>query len=72
MYKFTPPEKVTPCRAEPDLFYPEDDDYTTESVRQAVEACRTCWFAEQCRTLGQNERHGVWGATTPAERGFCL
>ena len=68
----TSPDRATPCRAEPDLFYPEDDDYTTASVREAVAACSTCWFKVECRELGASEKHGVWGATTPAERGFCL
>ena len=71
-YSNTPPEHDTPCRVDPDLFYPEDDDYTTTQIETAKEACDNCWFKVRCRELGEHERHGVWGGTTPAERGFCI
>ena len=36
----------------------------------AVALCRTCPRVEQCAIDGAKEPFGVWGATTPRDRGF--
>jgi hypothetical protein len=32
--------------------------------------CLSCPSLMPCRELGKNERHGIWGGTTEADRGF--
>lgn len=42
-----------------------------QSVRRymkAKEVCATCPVTAQCAEYGRDERHGVWGGTTPADR----
>lgn len=36
----------------------------------AVALCRTCPNVAQCAIDGAREQFGVWGATTPRDRGF--
>lgn len=52
----------------PDIFYPEE--YEEADVAKAKAICNICWVKERCLSfaLDNNEREGVWGATTPRER----
>lgn len=38
----------------------------------AVAICNTCPIRRQCRDEHRHERFGVWGGTTPEDRGFKL
>ena len=66
--------KVDPeCQRVPDLSFPED--YPDPEKRQlatkaAKKICRSCEMVEECFTyaLETNQRHGIWGATSPDER----
>ena len=54
--------------ADPNIFFPEE--YTEESVAAAKAICTDCWVKDKCLSfaMANNEREGVWGATTPRER----
>lgn len=62
----------TACRDEdPELFFPEGN--TTPALIQSERAraiCATCPVAARCLAyaLERDERHGVWGGTTPGQR----
>lgn len=51
-----------------EIFYPEE--YTDADVAQAKSICGDCWIKEECLSFAIkiNEKEGVWGGTTPAER----
>lgn len=49
---------------DPDLFYPE----TKGPHRAARAVCQACPVRVQCLEAGMDERHGVWGGTSPQER----
>jgi WhiB family redox-sensing transcriptional regulator len=51
-----------------DIFFPEQ--YEPEDVAQAKSICSGCWMQEPCLefALRTNEKEGVWGGTTPADR----
>jgi len=50
------------------IFFPEQ--YEPEDVAQAKNICSGCWMQEPCLefALRTNEKEGVWGGTTPADR----
>lgn len=51
------------------LFYVDDDDH--ESIEAARAICATCQVAAECLAYATSNRlDGIWGGTTPAERGF--
>jgi len=54
------------ARSDPALFFPE----TGESPVEARAICARCPVRDNCLeyALARNERHGVWGGTTPHER----
>ena len=55
------------CRdADPELFFPGKG----ESARPAKKVCRACRVRRDCLgyALERDERHGVWGGLTEAER----
>lgn len=57
------------CRGEDiDLFFPDEGDEVREHAAKSV--CNTCPIRQACRSwaLSVNQRHGIWGATTPKER----
>lgn len=62
------------CRGvPPDVFYPADKesrDRRVERERRAKQVCQSCPVLATCReyAMETGESHGVWGATTPAER----
>jgi WhiB family redox-sensing transcriptional regulator len=62
-----------PCEDSPDLFFP--DDFTDPAVRAAASKtakalCRSCPVVTDCfeYAVSSNQRHGIWGATSPSER----
>jgi WhiB family redox-sensing transcriptional regulator len=54
------------AQTDPDAFYPEDGAPATS----AKAVCRRCPVQTQCLdyALTHDERHGVWGGTSAAER----
>lgn len=55
---------------DPEVFFPEKP--TVKAVKAAKKVCRQCPFRVECATYARDRgiRHGIWGATTPQERGF--
>ena len=57
-----------------ELFFPETDRRSERRRREeeAKRICRACPVLMRCRehALSVPERYGVWGATTPRERGI--
>lgn len=54
-----------------DDFFPEGPaDHVARSEATAKALCRQCPVREEClaTALALDERHGVWGGLTPAER----
>jgi WhiB family transcriptional regulator, redox-sensing transcriptional regulator len=67
------------CVKYPDLHYPPGSTHTSHEtftkthkpqIEDAKEMCHHCPVQPQCLThaLTHNERHGIWGGTTPSER----
>ncbi|MGU3502305.1 WhiB family transcriptional regulator [Mycobacterium sp. C31M] len=62
------------CRGmPPDDFYPGDKESRERRIARedrAKAVCRRCPVILACReyALKSGEAHGIWGATTPAER----
>ncbi len=56
-----------------DLFFPDYDRRADRREReeQAKRICRECPVLTRCRehAVSVPERYGIWGATTPRERG---
>jgi WhiB family redox-sensing transcriptional regulator len=55
------------CReTDPDAFYPDPG----QSAQQALDVCRRCPVTAECLAfaLAHDERFGVWGGTTEADR----
>ncbi len=55
----------TRCSRNPELWFSEERAVQLRAAR----LCGGCPLLEACRRLGAGERFGVWGGTTPAERG---
>jgi WhiB family redox-sensing transcriptional regulator len=57
-----------------DLFFPESEPRRDRRRReeQAKSVCRDCPVLARCRehAVSTPERYGIWGATTPRERGI--
>lgn len=45
-------------------------DEPTPDLWRALDTCRGCPVAAECREAGDGERWGVWGGLLPAERGY--
>ncbi|WP_338704226.1 WhiB family transcriptional regulator (plasmid) [Streptomyces sp. Q6] len=60
------------CRREdPELFFPiGDTGPALAQIEEAKDVCRYCAVIEPCLewALAAQEAHGIWGATTEAER----
>src|SRR5512144_1189770 len=62
------------CRHEdPDLFFPPEEEHGRYAVLRetlAKRICLTCPVLPECtaHALATDERYGVWGGLTPAER----
>lgn len=61
-----------PCADDPDLFFP--DSYQIEAYLAAKEVCGRCPSADACREFAVSNKieDGVWGGTTPHERGYWV
>ena len=62
-----------PCEKLPAAFFPEDivdPQLRAASTKMAKALCKSCPLIESCFTyaLETNQRHGIWGGTTPEER----
>lgn len=44
-----------------------DDEFT---MARAITVCQKCPVREICLKEGRGEEHGVWGGTTPRQRGI--
>lgn len=56
---------------DPEDFYPEGGQrHVRQSYERARVVCATCPVAQRCLSyaLEHEERHGMWGGLTPAER----
>ena len=61
------------CRdLDPDLWFPDADERTTEYADQAavaISVCNVCPIKDTCLTYGvEFETYGVWGGATPSQR----
>jgi WhiB family redox-sensing transcriptional regulator len=59
------------CRgSDVDVFFPPFGGDAASFADRAKAVCRTCPVIHLCLefALRENERHGVWGGTTPKER----
>lgn len=58
------------AQTDPDTFHPAPG----ESLRSARSVCLACPVRAECLAyaLDHNERHGVWGGTSPRERRVLL
>ena len=57
------------CRdSDPDIFFPESKD--RRYAEEALVVCYGCKVKEDCldHAIENNEKYGVWGGMTPAER----
>ena len=62
-----------PCEKNPELWFPEDFDDPEMRHQATVVAkgiCHDCPIRQQCfeYALETDQRHGVWGGTSPDER----
>ena len=49
--------------------FPESHDHGPVDYRPALDLCFRCPVIDPCREAGAREVYGVWGGTTPADRG---
>lgn len=62
-------EKANCITADPDLFFPENNDEYKVKVPLAKKICIGCPVAVACVTTAiENNYPGVWGGTTESER----
>jgi hypothetical protein len=59
-----------PCEQDPELWFA--DESCEEDVAEAVAGCRSCPVEEACGlgAVERGERYGIWGGTTPSDRGW--
>lgn len=66
----------TPCRADPELWFPVDERPDSPGVAQAVALCSGCAVRDACLAWAlDNPEHsaaGVWGGFTTAQRDALL
>jgi WhiB family redox-sensing transcriptional regulator len=56
----------------PEIFYPiprRGRPLSQEQIAQAVAICEQCPVQKGCLELGRYEDWGIWGGTTPEQRG---
>lgn len=64
-------ETAPACTSEPELWWATGSSARAVTAQaEAVEACSWCPVLQLCRSyaVAADEREGVWGGTTPAER----
>jgi len=62
-----------PCEGRDNLFFPEDlpnPDHRKLVTKIAKRLCQECPIQKACFTyaIESNQRHGIWGGTSPSER----
>lgn len=60
-----------PCRtSDPEAWWPDKKEVGDLSARMALDACSVCSARDACLAyaLAANEREGIWGGLTPADR----
>jgi WhiB family redox-sensing transcriptional regulator len=60
------------CKDEdPETFYPVSNR-SFATIARARAFCQSCPFQDECRewAVEKGERFGIWGGTTPKDRGF--
>lgn len=62
---------MLPCQLRPKVFFPEDGAgfAPAEAYEEAKDLCYDCPRMFACAEDGSEERFGVWGATSPHDRG---
>jgi hypothetical protein len=65
--------KPVPCESFPELFFPEDipePELRHSATVLAKAMCDGCVIKEKCfeYALETDQRHGIWGGTSPDER----
>ena len=55
---------------DPDVFFPSEGS-TAQDVAKAKAVCALCKVREDCfeYAMANREKHGVWGGTSPRDRG---
>jgi WhiB family transcriptional regulator, redox-sensing transcriptional regulator len=59
------------CKGSGTSFFPNETRPARVNPKEyaaAVEVCQTCPVINECREYGKDEKFGVWGGTTPADR----
>lgn len=65
-----PWRRLAACRGRTDVMFPAmRSGGMAPDYGPAVELCAGCPVIEPCRVAGAREPAGMWGGTTPAERG---
>ena len=59
-------EEQVLCRGRTSLFF----STAAQDITEALKTCARCPVVEPCREFGEKEAYGVWGGTTPRDRGF--
>jgi WhiB family redox-sensing transcriptional regulator len=63
-------EQAVCADEDPRMFYPPDDKpVPRDFYAKAKAVCKRCDVVDKCLAFGENEAYGVWGMTTPVERG---
>lgn len=62
-----------PCEGRENLFFPDDlpnPDARKVATKIAKRLCKECPIMKDCFTyaIESNQRHGIWGGTSPSER----
>lgn len=67
-------EKAACKQADPNLFYPDSQDKSSNSEIYAKNFCRKCEVAAEClmAAINQEEIYGIWGSFSPKERNILL
>jgi hypothetical protein len=64
----------TPCAADPERWFPDDDTPTDVVEEVQAECYAACGDARRiaCLKAGVHEPHGIWGGWTEADRAELL
>jgi WhiB family transcriptional regulator, redox-sensing transcriptional regulator len=59
------------CKGAGDVFFPTETRparVNPQQYERGVKLCQSCPVIDECREYGRDEKFGVWGGTTPADR----
>lgn len=57
------------AETDPDMFFPDMGDWLTS--KSALEICGTCPVVQQCKALGMQFEHGIFGGMSARSRGIA-